>query len=154
MLEMRDQGPDRPDDVISDPMQPGIRCDPARSVYYIVESAPISFESLNAGESIERHGAVLIRVFSDRDWILKLTPVGPLRVEETGGIVPFERVEWRSRLSGGYSIFREGVQAVVGRGARTGAGGELVVLDLRMQLLDSDPAGHYQTSLRVTVEGY
>jgi hypothetical protein len=116
---------------------------------YIVETGPVAFGEVIPDQDSILNGALVVRVFSNRDWRLMLQPNEPLRSLERGRIVPLSRLAWRSRGSGTHAPFQDGVTATVASGPRTSGAGALVAVDLRLRIVDEDPLGAYGTSFRL-----
>lgn len=123
---------------------------PARGTFTL-ESGSVSFGEVSAGTEQELPGAVRIRVFSDRDWIVKLVPAA-LLVSERGEAAPLSRLSWRSAGSGGFLPFQEGRPIPVARGSRTGGAGRMVLVDLRLRLGNADALGRFGCEFRVVLE--
>lgn len=116
---------------------------------YVVESGAVSFGDVVPDQDRVVTGAILVRVFSDRDWRLQLNPGEPLRSLDRGRVVPLSRLTWRAQGAGADTPFREGAPVVVGAGPRTSGAGALVAVDLRLLIADEDPLGAYATSFRL-----
>ena len=119
---------------------------------YIVESGPVSFGDVLPGVGSEIPGAIRVRVWSDRDWVLRLVAISPLRTVERSEPVPLSRLAWRSRRSGGFVPLSDDRSATVARGSATGGAGEVVVVDVRFSLGPSDGIGRYSCDLRLLLE--
>lgn len=119
--------------------------------HLIVESAPVSFGEVVANRESELEDALMVRVFSDSDWELRLVPEASGGVADRMTTSSMSGLEWRS-LSSRWSGLRVGEPVVVSRGRRTGPSGELVSVDLRLQLSDRDPLGQYGFNLRLALE--
>ena len=116
-----------------------------------IESNPVAFGSIVPGQPSVADGAVQVRVVSPGPFVLKLEASAPLRTG-SGGLVPSERLAWRTGRSVGFVPLTGATAAVVGEGGPPGAAGAVIVLDLRLDLEDSDPLGAYVMPLRVFVE--
>ena len=119
---------------------------------YVVESGPISFGDVLPGVESEIPGAIRVRVFSDRDWVLRLVAISPLRIVDRSELVPLSRLAWRSRRSGGFVPLTDDRPATVARGSATGGAGEVVVVDVRLRLGPTDEIGRYSCDLRLLLE--
>ena len=122
---------------------------PGTGMRYVVESRSIAFGDVVPGEPLDIPGAIRVRVFSDRDWHLRLLPVSPLRHLERGLAVPLSRLAWRPSGAGPHHSLSEGAPQTIASGARTSGGGVLVAVDLRLATADGDPLGPYETSFRL-----
>lgn len=119
---------------------------------YVLESGPVSFGDVLPGVESEIPGAIRVRVFSDREWVLKLVAITPMQIAGRSEPVPVARLAWRSRRSGGFVPFSDGRPATVARGSRTGGAGELVVVDVRLRLAPADELGRYGCDLKLLLE--
>lgn len=120
--------------------------------HLIVESAPVSFGEVVADRESEVADALMVRVFSDSDWELRLVPEAALGVAGRTASPSMPGLEWRGVSSSRWSGLRAGEPVVVSRGKRTGPSGELVSVDLRLRLSDRDPLGQYGFNLRLALE--
>ncbi len=120
--------------------------------HLIVESAPVSFGAVVANRESEVEDALMVRVFSDSDWELRLVPEAAVGVAGRMTTSSMSGLEWRSLSSSRWNGLRVGEPVVVSRGRRTGPSGELVSVDLRLELSDRDPLGQYGFNLRLALE--
>lgn len=125
---------------------------PAKQAWYVVEKASADFGLVNPGQTAVIDGALLIRVFSENDWILRLAP----RVASVSSGSVTERIS-SSRLAlktgaAGWQVLRDGVPSVVARGKATSGAGELVILDLKLALEDRDPVGYFGAELELSLD--
>jgi hypothetical protein len=118
----------------------------------IVESAPVSFGDVLADRNAELVDALIVRVFSNSDWELRLVPESAVAIAARVESPAMSRLEWKNPASVRWIGFRSGESVVVGRGKQTGPAGELVSIDLRLRLSDRDPIGQYGFNLRLAVE--
>lgn len=118
----------------------------------IIESGPVSFGEVLADHEKAVEDAVMVRVFSDSDWELRLVPEEVLAIAVAPEKASLSRLEWRSVGSARWKGFRTGEPVVVSRGRRTGPSGELVSVGLRLRLSDRDPIGQYGFNLRLLLE--
>lgn len=127
---------------------------PARdeSVVLQVESGPVAFENVIPETDSVLTEAVEMRVFSPRDWILRLLPDPLLLNQDTGAAVPISRLGWRTAGSGGYAGFSQGLPVTVAHGSPTSGAGARIAIDLRLRLADTDPLGRYAGSFQVVLE--
>ena len=131
-------------------MRPEVRGERTR---YVIESGSVEFGNVLPDVAEIRSGAMRVRVFSDRDWVLKMTPDSRLKLfDASGGSAPMSRIAWRSPDSGGFIPVSGGHDAVIARGVATGNGGKLVVVDLELRLEPTDDLGRYGCSLRLSLE--
>jgi hypothetical protein len=114
-----------------------------------IETTDVSFGSSNGDGPKEYPSAIVVRVFSQRSWALRLIPVGPM-AEERGKVIDWSRMEWRSRGTVYQPVLAQGV--VVARGQATGENGQLVSIDLRLAFTDVDPLGRYRCTLQVGLD--
>jgi len=129
--------------------QPLESSDPA---HLIVESGPISFGEVVVDRNAELVDALTVRVFSDSDWELRLVPEAAIGVASRVENLSMSRLEWKSSSSLKWIAFRVGEPVVISRGRQTGLSGDLVSVDLRLQLSDRDPVGQYGFNLRLALE--
>lgn len=122
---------------------------PAFGMRFVVETGPVAFGEVIPDRDSLLNGALVVRVFSDRDWRLMLQPSEPLRSLDRGGMVPLSRLAWRSRGSGRHTPFQDRVAVTVASGPRTSGAGALVAVDLLLRIVDEDPLGAYGTSFRL-----
>jgi hypothetical protein len=125
---------------------------PAKQSWYVVEKASADFGLVNPGETAVIDGALLIRVFSEDAWILRLAP----RVASVSSGSVTERIS-SSRLAlkagaAGWQSLRDGVPSVVARGKATSGAGELVILDLKLALENRDPVGYFGAELELSLD--
>lgn len=125
---------------------------PAKHSWYVVEKASADFGLVNPGQTAVIDGALLIRVFSEDAWILRLAP----RVASVSSGSVTERIS-SSRLAlktgaAGWQSLRDGVPSVVARGKATSGAGELVILDLKLALEDRDPVGYFGAELELSLD--
>lgn len=128
---------------------------PSPKARMTVDSHSISFGEVIPGEERILPGAVMIRVRSPGDWILKLVPKGPLAASDRGEIVPLSRLSWKGNFSPQFVPFREEQAAEVAWGLGTmGILGtdQLVYVDLRLALEETDPVGQYFCQFQVILE--
>jgi hypothetical protein len=119
---------------------------------YEIESLPVAFGDVLPGEPTEKPNALAVRVFSERNWSLRMGTDGPLVAIDGVATVPSSRLEWRTRWSGSFEGLRPGYPVVVARGAPTTGAGEVVLVDLRLSLDESDALGNYGTRIRLELE--
>jgi hypothetical protein len=122
------------------------------NAWFVVESADADFGEMLPETARELRGAFVLRVHSDRDWELRLVPTGDLEVTGTADRVPLDRLAWRASASGGFEPFRSTAGVTVARGGPTGGAGEVVILDLRLELSDRDTLGRYAVGFRAVLE--
>jgi hypothetical protein len=122
------------------------------NAWFVVESAFADFGEMLPEQLRELPGAFVIRVHSDRDWELRLVPLGDLDVIGTADRVPLDRLSLRSPASPGYSSFASLAPVTIGIGGPTGGTGTLVDVDLRLELRDEDPLGRYGVDFRALLE--
>lgn len=120
--------------------------------HLIIESGPVSFGEVPTDREKAVEDAVMVRVFSDSEWELRLVPEAALAFDGGPEKASMSRLEWRSVGSAQWKGFRSGEPVVVGRGRPTGPSGELVSVDLRLRLNDRDPIGQYGFNLRLLLE--
>ena len=125
---------------------------PQEGRWYLLESGPVSFGDVQPDVEKEMPGAIRVRVFSDREWVLKLISASPLIPLDRHDPMPLSRLAWRSRLSGGFVPLAENRPATVARGSRTEGAGELVVIDLRLRFASADEIGRYGCEVRLLLE--
>lgn len=118
----------------------------------IIESGPVSFGEVIAGEKQELTDAVIVRVISDSEWVLHLVQDSATVAGSHATIAPMEMLEWKSAQSLRWSEVRAGIPVAVSRGRRTGPGGEVVPVDLRLRVGDRDALGNYGFNLRLSLE--
>jgi hypothetical protein len=118
---------------------------------YLIESSNLNFGRVTPGVPSELPEALLVRVFSDRPWVLELAPRGPLK-SSASEVAPLSRLQWRSH-SASYSPFSEAASARVASGGPTPPSGTVVRMDLRMRLSDEDPVGDYSCELGISLRG-
>ncbi len=118
----------------------------------IIESGAVSFGEVLTDREKAVEDAVMVRVFSDSVWELRLVPEEALAFDAGPEKASMSRLEWRSVGSVRWKGFRSGESVVVSRGRRTGPSGELVSVDLRLRLNDRDPIGQYGFNLRLLLE--
>ena len=120
--------------------------------WYIVERASADFGLVSPGDSATLDGALVIRVFSDRDWTLKLAPrTTTVSAGTLSSPIPASRLALRSN-STHWEPLREGIPRVIARGEATGGAGELVILDLKLDLDGRDPVGYFGAELELTLD--
>ncbi|MBW3565662.1 MAG: hypothetical protein KY459_13155 [Acidobacteria bacterium] len=125
---------------------------PAKQSWYVVEKASADFGLVSPGQTAVIDGALLIRVFSEDAWILRLAP----RVASVSSGSVTERIS-SSRLAlktgaAGWQVLRDGVPSVVARGKATSGAGELVILDLKLALENRDPVGYFGAELELRLD--
>jgi hypothetical protein len=120
--------------------------------HFFVESGPITFGDVLPGLETDVPDAMVVRVFSDRQWSLRLVPTTMLLIEGRPELISLSRLHWRSTRGGAFTAFRQNAPVVVASGKATGEAGEVVVLDLRLRLQDEDPLGQYGCSFRVELD--
>ena len=118
----------------------------------LVESGPVSFGEVVAGEKQELTDALIVRVISNSDWELQLVQDTATIAGSRGAMVTTEMLEWKSPQSSRWNAVRPGAPFVVSRGRSTGPGGEVVPVDLRLRVSDRDPLGQYGFNLRLSLE--
>jgi len=128
------------------------RLHPSADSFYVIEAGVASFGDLIPGSDKYLPAAVRVRVFSERDWVLKLLPASPLLILDRGESVPLSRLAWRSASSGGFLPFDEGSPATIAQGSATGGAGQLVLIDFRMRLDPRDAIGRYGCDFRLRLE--
>jgi hypothetical protein len=116
---------------------------------YVIETGPVAFGDVVPEQDLNLTAAIVVRVFSDRDWRLTLDPGEPLRSLDRGRAVPLSRLAWRSQGGTVHTPFRDGAPVTVAVGPRTSGAGTLVAVDLRLRIADEDPLGSYGTSFRL-----
>ena len=119
---------------------------------FVVESGPVSFGEVRHDKVTEVPGAIVVRVFSTRPWTLRLEPEAPLSVVDSGTAVPLSRLQWRSGSSSRFQPLQNVGGTEISRGPATSRGGQLVVVDLELQLADTDPTGEYGCRLRLDLQ--
>jgi len=119
---------------------------------FIIESGAISFSEMTPGHEKDLPGCVVIRVFSEENWRLKLVATSPLQILDHTDLVPISRLKIRSRATGGFVPFQEARTVLLAQGAKTNPSGDLVLADLRLLLEDEDPVGIYSSYFRVILE--
>ena len=118
----------------------------------LVESGPVSFGDVVAGERQELTDALVVRVIAEGDWELHLVQESATIAGSRGAMVMTEMLEWKSPQSSRWNAVRPGAPFVVSRGRSTGPGGVVVPLDLRLRVTDRDPLGQYGFNLRLALE--
>lgn len=119
---------------------------------YVIERADAEFGVVHPGESRELSDALVVRVFSDSGWTLSIVPV---EMTISSGVVAepigarrlstrANRTEWQE--------LNEALPTILARGSATTGAGEQVVIDLRIALEDTDPAGHLGGTLALILE--
>ncbi|HUF16968.1 MAG TPA: hypothetical protein VMS12_02860 [Thermoanaerobaculia bacterium] len=138
----------------SRPAQPFVQPGQMQSeaTHLIVESAAVSFGEVVADRPSEVADALMVRVFSDSDWELRLIPESAIAVAARAENPTMSRLEWKGPSSVRWAGFRPGESVVVSRGRQTGPAGQLVSVDLRLRLSDRDPVGQYGFNLRLVLE--
>ena len=119
---------------------------------FVIESGPVSFGEVRHDKVTEVPGAVVVRVFSTQPWTLRLEPESPLTVVDSGTAVPVSRLQWRSERSSRFQPLQTAGGTEIARGPATSRGGQLVVVDLELQLADTDPTGEYGCRLRLGLQ--
>lgn len=119
---------------------------------FLVESNSVNFGEVLPELPAFVPTAMVIRVFSERPWTLKLIPMSMLTVSHGPELVSLSRLEWRTSKGGGFTQFLENAPVVIARGNPTAASGELVVVDLRLKIRNEDPLGNYGCSFRVELD--
>ena len=122
------------------------------NAWFVVESADADFGEMVPDEERDLPGAFVLRVHSDRDWELRLLPTGDLEVTGTVDRVPLDRLAWRGPASGGYERITSTAPITVARGGPTGGAGQVVAIDLRLELSDRDTLGRYAVGFRAVLE--
>lgn len=120
--------------------------------WYVVERSDTDFGELNPGESRTLDNAVVIRVVSESDWILSVAP-GETTI--TSGAVTESIAAQRLATRSNGSEWRplsSGLPTVVARGRSTPGSGEIVVLDLKIDLDNRDPVGRFGGQLEIILE--
>jgi hypothetical protein len=112
----------------------------------------VTFASAAAGQDAEVPSAITVRVFSSRQWSLRLMPTSPLANADRGESIDWSRLKWRSR-SGKYQPLTSS-GAVVARGQRTGPAGQLVTIDLRLAFGSADSLGSYACTLGIELQSF
>jgi len=120
----------------------------------LIETDSLDFGQVVAGDDAEHPGAVVARVISPGPYRLVIASRGGV-VTSADQPVAGARLACRSSHTGVYRSLPAGVPVTVWSGDGTSLAGDLVVLDLRLDLTDADPTGHYIYSLDLRVEpGY
>ena len=83
--------------------------------------------------------------------LLGLASTNRTYTELSGDVLPWTRMQWRTRGSSYEPVLPQG--SVIARGTATPAGGQVVTVDLRFAFGDSDALGHYCCSLQMMLEG-
>ena len=117
------------------------------TTWFEVESNAISFGTLDpAVELLPK--PLVVRVHSDQEWALKLIP-SPGLVVETGESVPLDRLQWRPNTTGLFVPFDTSGPLTIASGMPTDEAGDLVLVELSLDLEETDPIGQYRFILRL-----
>lgn len=120
--------------------------------WYVVERSDTDFGELNPGESRTLDSAVVVRVVSESDWMLSIVPRD---TTITSGalteVISSERLATRSKGSD-WRRLSSALPTVIARGRSTPGSGELVVLDLKIELDNRDPVGRFGGQLEIILE--
>lgn len=119
------------------------------SISYEIESGAVSFGEVTAESPSRLDQPVMIRVYSDRNWVLKLVPSSPNFQHATGTPVPVSRLRWRVKGMSRFVPFQWGQTVIVTQGRRTGSAGERVDIDLQLLLDEVDPTGAYDAGFSI-----
>ena len=120
---------------------------------FVIESNAVDFGALEPGVPAEMLAALRVRVFAARDWTLKIVPDTPMRLlDGRSASIPHSRLSWRTPATGTFVPLTGPQPKVLARGRTTGPAGQLVVVDLRMQMDDLDEIGPYGCDYRLLLE--
>ena len=103
-----------------------------------VISGPIDFGELTLASERRLDRAVVVRVISTTDWVLRIVPDSESSHESRAA-----KLFWRSQWSRKFSPLTS--FAAVAHGRATGPAGTLVMLDLKFAVGDAESTGQYQT---------
>lgn len=117
---------------------------------YTIESAETNFGRLEPGAEKEIRDALVIRVFSDAAWILKLT-ARSTSVDFGSEAAAVSRLSWRAGKSA-YVPFREAQPVLIASGDSTGPFGTPVRVSLRLSFGADDPVGLLMAELGIDLE--
>lgn len=120
--------------------------------WYVIERADTDLGAILPGESRLVEGALVIRVFSETDWMLRLHADSVTIGSQTQAhMIPSDRLATRSNR-GPWEPLAGSLPAIVAKGGPTSGGGELVVIDLRLDLEQTDPVGTLDTRFEIVLE--
>ena len=119
------------------------------TTWFEVESSAISFGTLDPQVEVLPKPLV-VRVHSDQEWALKLIP-SPGLVVETGAPVPLDRLQWRPNTTGLFVPFDTSGPLTIASGMPTDAAGDLVLVELVLDLEETDAIGQYRFMLRLVL---
>ncbi len=117
------------------------------TMWFEVESSAISFGTLDPEVELLPKPLV-VRVHSNQEWALKLIP-SPGLVVETGVSVPLDRLQWRPNATGLFVPFDTSGPLTIASGMPTDDAGDLVLVELLLDLEETDPIGQYRFILRL-----
>lgn len=121
-----------------------------RTTWFEFESNVIAFGDLDPEVNVVPH-VMAVRVHSDTHWALKLIPNLGILVE-TGDNVPLDRLQWRLGSTGPFLPLDTSGPLTITSGAATGVDGELILVELLMEVEETDPIGQYRFDLRMVLE--
>ena len=125
---------------------------PVVQSWYVVERAETDFGELLAGEARTIEGAIVIRVFSNSDWILSVSPRQMQLL--SGGVsreVSADRLAVRSRETD-WTPLGSALPVIVAQGVPTASSGDIVTIDVKIELHDRDGTGRFGGELEVLLE--
>lgn len=117
----------------------------------LIESGSLDFGPVVPGNEAIQPGGVVARVISQGPYRLVLVSRGGV-VTKDGQPVSGAGLSCRSSQTGAFHRLRVGAPVTVWSGGGTSPAGDLVVLDLKLDLTDLDPTGHYVYALDLRVE--
>lgn len=120
--------------------------------WYVVEKIDTELGPMFPGETEIANDAIVIRVFSDSDWVLRVRP-DQMTIASGARVsyLPFDRLSIRSNNSSWQPV--DGAfPAIVGEGTATAGAGAVIVLDLRLSLEQTDPVGWFGTRFEILLE--
>lgn len=116
---------------------------PAAGQSIEIDARIVDFGEIELTQAATEARTLVIRVFSDRDWVLN--------VESTRGATSqiLARSPWEWRVAGGkpFIPLKSGQRSRVAQGKATPSGGVVVFVEVRLALRDDDHEGRYEDDL-------